>query len=219
MRRTRLVLLIGVAAASLGLALTLILGGTASNSTRGPSPSPPSTPAGSSSPTGFDGAALPTGIEAPRFALPDQYGRRVALSDYRGQVVILTFLAATQTGASPLVAQQIRGALNDLPKPVPAIAISAAPATDTPARVRRLLAETSLTGRMEYLTGTEAQLRPLWRAYRVVPLNAGRARFDTAATVLLIDGRGRKRVLFGVAELTPEGLAHDVQRLQAESAK
>lgn len=165
---------------------------------------------------GFDGATLPAGIDARGFALRDQHGRRVTLSDYRGQVLILTFLAATETGASPLVAQQIRGALDDLAQPVPAIAISAAPATDTPARVRRLLAQASLSTRMQYLTGTEAQLRPLWRAYRVTPMSAGRARFDGAATVLLIDRRGRERVLFGAEQLTPEGLAHDVSRLETE---
>ena len=125
--------------------------------------------------------------------------------------------AATPTGASPLVAQQIRGALDDLAKPVPALAISADPAGDTPARVRRFLSEASLTGRMRYLTGTPAQLRAVWHAYRVVPLSAGSARFDSAAMVLLIDAHGRERVLFGVEALTPGGLAHDIRRLQAES--
>jgi protein SCO1/2 len=164
---------------------------------------------------GFDGAALPTGIVAPGFALSDQQGRRVALSEYRGRVVILTFLSATPTGASSLIAQQIRGALDDVGRPVPAVAISADPAADTPARVRSFLARASLSGRMEYLTGTPAQLRALWRAYRVTPMRAGRAAFDRAASVLLIDPRGRERVVFGIEQLTPEGLAHDVQRLQA----
>lgn len=216
MRRTRLaLLLIGAAIAAVGLALAMILGGTAGDSTRGPSPSPPSTPSGSSSQTGFDGAALPSGIQAPAFALTDQHGRRVTLGEYRGQVVILTFLAATTSGASPLIAQQIRGALDDLGRPTPALAISANPAADTPVRVRNLLAQASLSDRMEYLTGTPARLRAVWRAYRVAPMSAGQAAFDRAASVLLIDPRGRERVLFGLEQLTPEGLAHDVQRLQA----
>ncbi len=216
MRRSRLALIAAAAVAALGLTLALILGSTAGDSTRNPNPStPPSTPSGSSLPAGFDGAALPTGIPAPGFALTDQQGRRVALSDYRDQVVILAFLSASASGASPLIAQQIRGALDDLGRPVPALAVSADPAGDTPARVRRFLAEASLAGRLRYLTGSPARLRSVWHAYRVVPISAGRAKFDRSAMVLLIDPHGRKRVLFGVEQLTPEGLAHDVRQLQA----
>jgi protein SCO1/2 len=217
MRRTRLALLIGAAVAALGLTLALILGGTSGSSKRGPSPfpSPLSTPAGSSSQTGFEGAALPSGIQASGFVLTDQHGRRVMLSDYRGRVVILTFLAATAAGTSPLIAQQIRGALDDLARPAAALAVSADPAADTRARVGHFIAAASLTGRMQYLSGTSAELRPIWRAYRVTPMSAGRAAFERAASVLLIDPRGRERVLFGVEQLTPEGLAHDVEQLQA----
>jgi protein SCO1/2 len=200
----------------LGLALAVILGGTSGDSARNPSPSPSSTPAGATSVTGFDGAALPGGIVAPAWTLTDPQGRRVALSNYRGQVLVLAFLVPTATGVSPLIAQQIRGALDDLGHPVPAVAISADPALDTPARTRSLLAQAALRGRMTYLTGTQAQLQPIWRAYHVVPLSAGRAKFEDAATVLLIDGHGDERVLFGVEQLTPRSLAHDIERLQAE---
>jgi protein SCO1/2 len=201
---------------ALGLALAVVLATTPGSTTRGPSPSPQSIQTGARSPLGFDGAALPPGITAPGWTLTDQNGRRAALSGYRGQVLILTFLSATQTGTSPLVAQQIRGALDELPRPAAAIAISADPAADTPSRVRAFLAAASLSGRMEYLTGTAEQLRPLWRSYRITPASAGRARFERAATVLLIDARGRERVLFGVEGLTPEALAHDIRKLQTE---
>ena len=68
---------------------------------------------------------------------------------------------------------------------------------------------------MEYLSGTPTRLRAIWHTYRVAPMSAGRAAFDRGATVLLIDPRGRERVLFGIEQLTPEGLAHDLRQLQA----
>jgi protein SCO1/2 len=34
--------------------------------------------------------------------------------------------------------------------------------------------------------------------------------------VLLIDQRGRQRIGFPVDQLTPEGLAHDIRRLESE---
>jgi protein SCO1 len=197
----------------LALGLAVVIGSTGNHATRGPSSSSSSTPAGSTGASGFDGAPLPP-TPARGFTLTDQYGRRVSLSEYRGQVVILTFLATSQTGASALIAQQIRGALDDLGRPVPALAVSAAPAADRPARVRAFLNSVSLDGRMEYLTGTAAQLAPVWRAYRVIPNPVSRAAFERFASVLLIGPEGDERVEFGVEQLSPEGLAHDVEKLR-----
>lgn len=195
----------------LGLGLAVVLGSTGDHAARGPSSS--STPESSAQTAGFDGAPLPP-TPARGFTLTDQYGRRVSLSNYRGQVVILTFLTTSQAGASGLIAQQIRGALDDLGRPVPALAVSAAPGADSRARVRMLLNSVSLGGRMQYLTGTRAQLAPVWRAYRVIPNPASRAAFERFASVLLIDPAGNERVEFGVEQLSPEGLAHDVEKLR-----
>jgi protein SCO1/2 len=197
----------------LALGLAAVLGSTGNHATRGPLSSSSSTPVGSAAAGGFYGAPLPP-TPARGFVLTDQAGRRVSLGAYRGQVVILTFLSTAQAGASGLIAQQIRGALDDLGRPVPALAVSAAPGADSPVRVRAFLNSVSLGGRMAYLTGTAAQLAPVWRAYRVVPYPASRAAFERFASVLLIDPAGRARVEFGVEQLSPEGLAHDVEALR-----
>jgi protein SCO1/2 len=169
----------------------------------------------------FVGAPFPGEIAAPQFTLRDQSGREVSLSSYRGRVVMLTFLYSTCGDTCVVIGQQIRGALNELTEehaPTPAVLIvSADPAADTPANVKRFLAEVSLTGRVQYLTGTPAQLRAVWHAYAIKPASDGAAVFDEYAPVLLIDGSGRKRVLFEAEELTPEGLSHDVRRLDGES--
>ncbi len=82
--------------------------------------------------------------------------------------------------------------------------------------MRAFLRAASLTGRMEYLTGSAAQLRPVWRAYPVVPASAGARCLRTGAFVLLLDREGAARVEFPLEELTPEALAHDVRRLERE---
>jgi protein SCO1/2 len=164
---------------------------------------------------GFDGALLPGGLRAPGFTLTDQRGRRISLRQYRGQVAILTFLATACSPACPLVAQQIRGALDELGRnPVPVLIVSADPAADTPAAVRRFLAEAALAGRVEYLSGTLSELRPVWRAYGIVPAQLAAAGSPRPASVLLIDRAGDERDLFEVEQLTPEGLAHDVRRVE-----
>jgi protein SCO1/2 len=169
--------------------------------------------------TGFDGGLLPAGVKPHDFMLTDQYGRRVSLSSFRGKVVILAFLYSASKATAPLIAQQIRGALDELDPhtpAVPALAVSVDPMADTPAHVRSFLHTTSLTGRLEYLTGSPAELRAVWRAYRVVPASAGEGAYERGAFVLLLDRAGAERVNFSLEELTPEGLAHDVRKLEAE---
>jgi protein SCO1/2 len=167
--------------------------------------------------TGFDGASFPLGRPTRDFTLTDQYGRRVSLSEYRGGVVALTFLYSTCGDTCIVIAQQIRGALDELRAEgarLPTVLIvSADPTADTPANVRGFLARMSLNGRAQYLTGSLALLRSVWRAYDVKPASDGASVFDEYASVLLLDAAGRKRVLFESEELTPEALSHDIRKL------
>jgi cytochrome oxidase Cu insertion factor (SCO1/SenC/PrrC family) len=205
--RSRLVLPLLSAALLLALILAVTLGAPSHQSASITSTSGPS--------TGFDGAALPGEEPAQEFTLTDQAGYRVSLSDYRGQVTVLTFLYSTCGASCVVIAQQIRGALDELPRPVPVLVVSADPRADSPANVRRFLAAVSLTGRVRYLTGPLPRLRRIWRAYGVAAAGAGRTAFARAAPVLLLDRRGRRRVLFEQEQLTPESLAHDIRKLQA----
>ncbi len=175
-------------------------------------------PRHATSSSGFDGAPLPGDIQAPGFTLTDQDGRQVSLAGYRGRVVVLTFLYSRCGATCILIAQQIRGALEELPekdaRPPLVLIVSADPATDTHASVARFLEDVSLSGRVQYLTGPLAQLRKVWRAYGVTPASTSRTTFDRFASILLLDARGRERVLFQSEVLTPEALSHDISRLE-----
>jgi protein SCO1/2 len=168
----------------------------------------------------FDGPTIANGrLRAANFSLTDQNGRRVSLSSYRGRVVILTFMHSLCKDICPLMAEQIRGALNDLPntgRTLPAIAISVDPAEDTPANRRKFLAEHRLTDRLEFLSGSLAALRTVWHHYAIAPETSPKE--NHSAFVLLIDKRGFERVGFPVAQLTPEGLSHDIGVLEREHA-
>jgi protein SCO1/2 len=168
----------------------------------------------------FAGAAYPAGVRAPDFALPDIAGRTVTLSAQRGHVVALIFLPG-DCRTCLLVAQQVRGALDELESHPPhsanvrTIFVSTAPRGDSAARARAFLTRTALLGRASYLLADEARLRPVWRAYHVSPLTAaGKTAAEDAIAVLLIDRRGYQRVGFGVEQITPEGLSHDIRLLR-----
>jgi protein SCO1/2 len=163
----------------------------------------------------FAGAVRPR-IPAQDFVLRDQDGRIARLSAYRGRVAVVTFLYTTCRDSCPVMAQQIRGALDDLGHPVPVLAVSVDPAGDTPLRARAFLTRQHLLGRMRFLLGTRAQLAPVWRSFGIQPQERGR---DHSAYVVLIDSHGRQRVGFPAEHLTPEGLAHDIRRLAAGASR
>ena len=211
-RRPHLTMLALATALVLAVAFVVAvsLGGSSSQSS-----SQTEASSGASAAARFDGAALEVPVSAPGFTLTDQQGRRVTLARYRGQVTLVAFLSSTCGPTCVVVAQQIRGALDELPRAVPVLIVSTSPTTDTPIRVERFLARVSLTGRVRYLTGPVSRLRSIWRAYRVAPGGRGRVALERSVSVLLVDGRGRERVLFGLEQLTPESLTHDIRTLQA----
>jgi protein SCO1 len=164
---------------------------------------------------GWAGAVRPPGIPPADFRLRDQDGRSVSLSDYRGRPVVLSFVYSTCEDTCPAQVQSIRGALDDLGRDVPVLAVSVDPANDTPARAKRFLVAQRMTGRMEFLLGTRAQLTPIWREYAIRPQGED---FDHSAYVLLIDAQGRQRIAHPVDKLTSDGLVHDLRKLGREPA-
>ena len=164
--------------------------------------------------TRFEGAVMPKGLKAPDFSLENQDGERISMRDFRGQPVIVTFLYTTCEDTCPVTATTIRGALDDLGRDVPALAVSVDPANDTPARARRFLSERRMTGRMRFLLGDRVALSGVWDAYGIRPQGED---FEHSARVVLVDRAGRQRVSFPVSQLTSEGLVHDIRRLEAEA--
>lgn len=170
---------------------------------------------GSASAT-FRGSSPPSGTELPRFALRDHRGALVRREALRGKVVLVTFLETRCREACPVIAATVRDALALLPRAergeVVAVAISVHPRDDTPASVRRFLATHRVTGRLHYLIGSEAELRPVWRAFQVLSaLETGDADVHSAP-VRVFDTQGTwVSTLHSGADLTADNLAHDAR--------
>jgi protein SCO1/2 len=158
----------------------------------------------------FEGATLPVGVRAPRFSLRNQDGEPISMRRLRGRTVIVTFLYTTCEETCPTQAQTVKGALNELGRDVPAIAIAVDPPRDTPERARAFLAKQRMTGRMDFVLGSREQLRPLWKGYAIRPQ---REELEHQGRIVLVDGRGFQRVGFPLAQATPERLAHDYELL------
>ena len=157
--------------------------------------------------------ALPPDSRSATSRCHDQDGRRVdAGSTCAGARWSLTFLYTTCRDTCPIIAEQIETPSTASATTSPSLAVSVDPAHDTPALARRFLLPAGLSGRMRFLLGTRAQLAPIWKAYGIQPQGKG---FEHSAYVLLLDRSGRRRVSWPVSQLTPEGLAHDLRRLES----
>jgi protein SCO1/2 len=160
---------------------------------------------------GFAGSLLPKGVRAPAFELTDERDEPIAMNDFRGEPVIVTFLYTHCDDTCPPAAQQVKGALDDLGHDVPALAIAVEPPRDTPDSARAFLSKQRMLGRMRFVLGERSELAPIWRGYAIRPQAPGA---EHQARIVLVDGRGFQRIAFPVDRATPEGIAHDVRMLE-----
>jgi protein SCO1/2 len=161
----------------------------------------------------FAGALRPPDARAPDFRLRDQDGTPVAMADYRGRTVVMTFVYSTCKDTCPAQVQSIRGALDQLGHDVPALAISVDAGRDTPRSVDRFDSEQGIGNRLRWVLGREAQLRPLWEGYHTTSQLPSQ---EHLARLVLVDKRGFQRIGYPSQQVTPERLAHDIRLLERE---
>jgi protein SCO1 len=165
----------------------------------------------------YRGSAPPAGLSLPSFSLRDAVsGAAVRSADLRGRVVLVTFLDTRCKEACPVIAGQIASALRLLTATdrarVATVALTVNPRVDTRAHVRAFLAERRATGLIRYLTGTRAQLDPVWKAFHVLPATDTGDDDVHSADVRVFDPRLRwVSTLHTSIDLTPANLAHDVR--------
>lgn len=178
---------------------------------RGAQPELADTPAGP-----FRGSEAPAGIRLPAFSLRDESGRVVRTGDLRGRVVLLTFLDAQCTESCPVIAWEVARTLDALEaderKRVIAVAISTDPAEDTPQAVGSFLRRQHAQGRLRYLTGSLATMRPLWRSFQILPsVDSGSDSLHSAPVRIYSSDGEWLATLHAGADLTKENLLHDIR--------
>jgi protein SCO1/2 len=217
--RSRLVLVGIVSAAALAIVViaVLMLGGS------GAKPSTLAADAATAAPRdGFAGGVVSPQPLAPALALRDATGAQVDLAADRGDAVFVTFLYTNCPDVCPLTTAHLRNALDRMPPSVRAkvriIAVSVDPAGDTAAAVRRFLALHHMTGRMSYLIGSVAELRPIWKAWGVAAVTDTSSNFVShSALIYGIAADGRLTTIYPWSVASAD-LVHDAPRLIARRA-
>ena len=180
----------------------------------------PTLPAGaqqSAAGGGFLGTLAIPSKPAPPIQLRNYLGRPVTLAQYRGRAVLVTFLYTHCPDVCPLIASNLRVALNELgPQAAKAevVAISVDPRGDTPASVASFLAAHEMTGRMQYLIGSSAELQRTGAAWSVgSKRDVGKPEFVAhSALIYGVSGSGKLMTLYP-ASFEPSQIVHDVPKL------
>lgn len=172
----------------------------------------------------YRGSEPPARFELPLFALTSYRGTRVASSSLEGKVVLLTILDSQCTDVCPILASVVAGTIERLTtterRQVGAIGISGDPAEDTPTAVRQFLSKRQAVGRLDYLLGSEQQLRPLWTALQILPsLDSGQDSVHSAPLRIYDRNGVWVATQHAGVDLTEQNLLHDIRTALAAGDK
>ena len=118
------------------------------------------------------GTVLSSQEPATPFELRDQFGQPVALADYSGRVVVLTFLYTYCPDICPVATSRLQEAhrmLGDDTDQVAFVAISVDPGRDTVERAYDYSQDWDMLNKWAFLTGDEPELSRIWEAYYIDP--------------------------------------------------
>lgn len=136
--------------------------------------------------------------QAPDFTLRDQFGQRVSLRSLRGRAVLLAFIDSQCTTVCPLTTTEMLDAkalLGRAGGEVALLGVDANPAATAVRDMRSYSAVHGMIGRWDFLTGSLAQLRRVWRAYGI-GVQIERGQIDHTPALFAIDPQGRLRKVY-----------------------
>jgi protein SCO1/2 len=164
----------------------------------------------------FAGGELTPPKAAPPIALHTANGKKVTLAAQHGRYVLVTFIYTHCPDVCPLITQNLNAALRAIGpsarKNVRVLAVSVDPVGDTPNAVRAYAREKHLYPQFEYLIGTRAELRRVWKAWHVLAVQAKPDLVDHVAYTALIDTKGKERVLYD-SSVHATQVVHDLRVL------
>jgi protein SCO1/2 len=167
-------------------------------------------------------ARLPQIGPAPEFTLTDQDGKRFALCDLRGQVVVVTFIFTTCSDTCPMLTAKLAVIQRKLGPDEPKVqfaAITVDPLTDTPAVLKRYAQAHSIASpRFTFLTGSLIEIEEVAQRYAIYRKQQPGGSVDHTFLTSIIDGGGTLRVQYLGARFDPKEFLADLKSEPAEGA-
>jgi len=147
---------------------------------------------------------------APAFSLTDQNGQPVTLASLRGKTLLVDFVYTHCMGPCPILTAKHVELQRALPPETRArlqlVSITLDPANDTPEVLAHYAKERGADlSDWSFLTGPEAEVAEVVKAYGVGTLRAPDGSIDHVVATFLIDGQGRiARRWLGLEHTVPE---------------
>src|SRR5580658_2276568 len=204
------------------VAMLGVLAGAAGCSSGSGSPAAASSSAASANAAGMYNPNLDMGSSlgsrpAPDFRLTNQFGQPMSLSQFRGKVVMLSFEDSECTTVCPLTTQsmveakQLLGAAGDK---VQLLGVDANPDATKVADVLAYSRAHGMVNQWDFLTGSLAQLKSVWKAYDIaVQIEAGQ--IDHTPALYVIDQQGRLQKIY-LTQMAYSSITQSAQVLATE---
>jgi len=154
------------------------------------------------------------GQPAPDFRLVNQFGQRMALSQFRGKVVVLAFVDSECTNICPLTtvsmvaAKRLLGAAG---RQVQLLGVDANPKASSVSDVMAYSRAHGMVNQWDFLTGSLPQLQAVWRGFHIA-VQVQRGEIDHTPALFVIDQRGRQRTVY-LTQMNYASLAQAAQIL------
>jgi len=158
---------------------------------------------------------------APEFTLTQQDGRRLALKELRGKVLVITFIFASCADTCPLLTAKMAGLQSrlgsDFGSKVYFLSITVDPERDTTEVLKRYAEayKANLAG-WAFFTGTKAEIRDVAKRYGIYYKKMPRGDVDHTFLTSLVDQNGTLRVQYMGVRFNPDEMLRDLQSLLRE---
>jgi cytochrome oxidase Cu insertion factor (SCO1/SenC/PrrC family) len=207
--------------AALAVTAALAVAGCSSSGTPGTASSSPESSANAAAmenPNLDLGSSLGNKV-APDFKLVNQFGQPMSLSQFRGRVVVLAFEDSECTTVCPLTTQSMVLAKELLGKAgdsVQLLGVDANPDAIKQADVMDYSRVHGMVNQWDFLTGSLAQLKSVWKAYNIaVQIESGQ--IDHTPALYVVDQQGRLQKVY-LTQMAYSSITQSAQVLATEVA-
>jgi protein SCO1 len=164
---------------------------------------------------------LPKIAPAPGFTLTSQDGAQVALADFRGRVVAVTFIYTLCTDTCPVLTPMMSFVQDrlgrDFGEKIVFVSITVDPERDTPEVLKEYAqAFGADLGGWAFLTGSPATIREVTRGYGVFASKTANGDVDHSFLTSIVDPHGILRVQYLGVRFDPEEFRRDLLSLVKE---